>query len=189
LKAYCCSICSTAAFIATSSIRFFGSATAALPCVQSQIRHQLAKPRALIPQLLGFLRLAHVHPTVLRLPGIDGVLPHPHSRATSSTFRPASTCFSAAIICASVCLLFDILRPFQIRFHIRLCAEFGEQVSTSCCSLVERALTDYKALRVGSKRKDVEQHFDESGGLSFLTNQADCPSGHRLSLSTRNATS
>src|SRR5208283_3062473 len=33
----------------------------------------------------------------------------PTSRATSSTFRPASTCFSAPIICASVCLLFDIL--------------------------------------------------------------------------------
>jgi hypothetical protein len=32
-------------------------------------------------------------------------------RATSSTFRPASTCFCAAIICASVCLLFDMLRP------------------------------------------------------------------------------
>src|ERR1700733_12862208 len=32
LKAYCCSTCSTAAFIATSSIRFFESPTAALPC-------------------------------------------------------------------------------------------------------------------------------------------------------------
>ncbi|MGB8031134.1 MAG: hypothetical protein WCF30_15895, partial [Terracidiphilus sp.] len=28
-----------------------------------------------------------------------------------STFRPASTCFSAVIICASVCLLFDINPP------------------------------------------------------------------------------
>src|SRR5271165_7181745 len=36
----------------------------------------------------------------------------PTSRATSSTLRPASNCFSAPIICASVCLLFDILFPF-----------------------------------------------------------------------------
>ncbi len=35
----------------------------------------------------------------------------PFSRATSSTFRPASTYFSAAIICASVCLLFGINPP------------------------------------------------------------------------------
>jgi len=34
----------------------------------------------------------------------------PTSRATSSTFRLASTCFSAPIICASLCLLFDIPR-------------------------------------------------------------------------------
>src|SRR5579864_1240359 len=33
----------------------------------------------------------------------------PTSRATSSTLRPASTCFSAAIISDSVCLLRDIL--------------------------------------------------------------------------------
>jgi len=33
------------------------------------------------------------------------------SRATSSTARPASTCFKAAIICASVCLLRDMPVP------------------------------------------------------------------------------
>src|SRR5208283_2252941 len=53
----------------------------------------------------------------------------PTSRATSSTFRPASTCFSAPIICASVCLLFDIPRsPFFRTNHTQLCAETGEQV-------------------------------------------------------------
>src|SRR6059058_6201017 len=35
------------------------------------------------------------------------------SRATSSTARPASTCFKAAIICASVCLLRDMLIPLS----------------------------------------------------------------------------
>src|SRR5208283_3758113 len=54
----------------------------------------------------------------------------PTSRATSSTFRPASTCFSAPIICASVCLLFDIPRsPFFRTNHTQLCAETGEQVT------------------------------------------------------------
>src|SRR5580698_6616195 len=43
----------------------------------------------------------------------------PCSRATSSVVRPASTCFSAAIICASVCRLLLIrfspfLRPNRI---------------------------------------------------------------------------
>ncbi len=33
----------------------------------------------------------------------------PTSRATSSAFRPASSCLSAPIICASLCLLFDIV--------------------------------------------------------------------------------
>ena len=42
--------------------------------VQARIRHELAKTRALIPKLLGFLCLAHIHPTILRLPGVDGVL-------------------------------------------------------------------------------------------------------------------
>src|SRR5579859_7722779 len=37
----------------------------------------------------------------------------PTSRATSSVFRPASTCFSAATICASVRLLFDICLLLQ----------------------------------------------------------------------------
>src|SRR5580692_5307060 len=55
----------------------------------------------------------------------------PHSRATSSTFRPASTCFSAAIICASVCLLFDMLRPHpEYENRTRLCADLGEQVKS-----------------------------------------------------------
>jgi len=35
----------------------------------------------------------------------------PHSRATSSTVPPASTCFSAAMICASVCQLFSSRTP------------------------------------------------------------------------------
>src|SRR5262249_4096263 len=38
----------------------------------------------------------------------------PNSRATSSVVRPASTCFSAAMICASVCL--PLLIPFPLSF-------------------------------------------------------------------------
>src|SRR5262249_40163833 len=45
----------------------------------------------------------------------------PCSRATSSVVRPASTCFSAAMICASVCRLLLIVLPLsfvQIVFRI-----------------------------------------------------------------------
>src|SRR5581483_11272789 len=44
--------------------------------VQTQVRHQFPQPRVFIPQLLRFLRLAHVHPAVLRLPRVDRVLGH-----------------------------------------------------------------------------------------------------------------
>jgi hypothetical protein len=46
----------------------------------------------------------------------------PHFGATSSAFRPASTCFNAAMICTSVCLLKRGLS--DILYHrkgIRLC--------------------------------------------------------------------
>src|SRR3974377_2418485 len=46
--------------------------------VQAQICHQLPQPRVLFAQLFRFLRLAHAHPAVLRLPGIDGVLRYAH---------------------------------------------------------------------------------------------------------------
>src|SRR5215469_13261864 len=53
----------------------------------------------------------------------------PTSRATSSALRPASSCFSAPIICASVCLLFDIPLPLSfVRNHTRTCSESGEQL-------------------------------------------------------------
>src|SRR5579864_4599802 len=56
----------------------------------------------------------------------------PTSRATSSTARPASTCFRAAIICASVCLLLDIhSSPFFRKNHTQLCANLGEQVTST----------------------------------------------------------
>jgi hypothetical protein len=78
--------------------------------VQAQVRHQLAQPRVLIAQLFRFLRLAHIHAAVLRVPGIDRMLfDTPTSRATSSALRPASNCFNAPIISASVCLLIDIV--------------------------------------------------------------------------------
>src|SRR5271154_4594692 len=54
----------------------------------------------------------------------------PTSRATSSALRPASICFSAPIIRASVCLLFDMpSSPFFRTNHTQLCAETGEQVN------------------------------------------------------------
>jgi hypothetical protein len=46
----------------------------------------------------------------------------PYSRAKSSTERPASTCFSATMICASLCLLLLIRFPlsfFQNRVPFR----------------------------------------------------------------------
>ena len=46
--------------------------------VQTQIRNQLSQLRVLVTQLLSFLRLAYVHSTVLRFPGVERVLGHPH---------------------------------------------------------------------------------------------------------------
>ena len=62
-----------------------------------------------------------MHPSSIRIP---------FQQAAPPAFRPGSTCFSAPIICASVCLLFDILSsPFFRTNHTQLCAETGEQVS------------------------------------------------------------
>jgi hypothetical protein len=48
--------------------------------------------------------------------------------------RLPSTCLSAPIICASVCLLFDILLPLSfVRNHTRTCSESGDQVSRVGC--------------------------------------------------------
>ena len=110
LKAYSCRTCSTAAFwLRAPSV--FSDHRLQRFLVQAQIRHQLPQPRVLIAQLLGFLRFAYIHPAILRLPGIDRVLRHPLPAPRLPTLRPASTCFNAAIICASVCLLLDIFAP------------------------------------------------------------------------------
>src|ERR1700704_2479237 len=54
----------------------------------------------------------------------------PTSRATSSTFRPDSTCFTATMICASVCalLLIRFLLSF-VRLSDARCADYWEQVT------------------------------------------------------------
>src|ERR1700689_3881745 len=74
LKAYCCSTCSTAAFIATSSIRFFESPTAALPCPDSD------PPPACEG---GFSRPAVAGPPVPRS--------HPYRRTSPSRHRSCAS--------------------------------------------------------------------------------------------------
>src|ERR1700681_1920024 len=68
----------------------------------------------------------------------------PTSRATSSTLRPDSTCFTAAMICASVCalLLIRFLLPF-VRLSDARCADYGEQVTSegSRTAIVNAALS------------------------------------------------
>jgi hypothetical protein len=50
-------------------------------------------------------------------------------RVGQPPLRPASNCFSAPIICASVCLLFDIPLPLSfVRNHNQIRAETGDQV-------------------------------------------------------------
>src|ERR1700751_3581618 len=102
----------------------------------------------------------------------------PNSRATSSTLRPASTCFSAAIICASVCLLFDMLRPSPNTISYSVMCGFrgaghgdeheacgfeeislynnGHRIATKACAPSSRVLirnepTDMKVHRTGRK--------------------------------------
>src|SRR3990172_5113189 len=70
----------------------------------------------------------------------------PTSRATSSAFRPASICFSAPMICASLCRLLHMLLPLsQLRNHIQFRADLGEQVIPSLWSL-ERLVTTLAGL-------------------------------------------
>src|SRR5581483_10613741 len=97
--------------------------------VQTQIGHQLSQPRVLLPQLLGFLRLADIHSAVLRLPGVDRVLRHPHLARHILRLPSASSCFSAPIICASVCLLRDMRTPLSFATIIlSFVRNLGEQV-------------------------------------------------------------
>lgn len=55
-----------------------------------------------VVQLFDLLRLVVVQPPALRLHGVDRVLGNFPFLTTSSTFRPASTSFSAAMIRASL---------------------------------------------------------------------------------------
>jgi hypothetical protein len=73
--------------------------------------------------VLDFFGLAHFHAPVLRLPGIDRVLAHALFPRNIFGRAPVSTCFSAPIICASVCRLLLIVLPLafgQIVFQIGL---------------------------------------------------------------------
>jgi hypothetical protein len=56
----------------------------------------------------------------------------PNSRATSSASRPASTCFSAAMTCVSVCLFFDIATPL-LNTEIALGLQRKTRISDSIC--------------------------------------------------------
>ena len=68
---------------------------------QTQIRHQLPQLRVFVTQLLHLLRLAHVHATVLRLPGVDRVLRFHFPRHVFHRPTPRC-CFSTLIMSASV---------------------------------------------------------------------------------------
>src|SRR5581483_1524906 len=74
----------------------------------------------------------------------------PSSRATSSVARPASTCFSAAIICASLCLLMLIRFPFpssEIVLHLGRI-----QGGTSFCHPVGAARRNLCLMQNGTER-------------------------------------
>jgi hypothetical protein len=101
-------MCSTDAFIAASSIRFFNHRLQTF-LVQVQIGHQLAQPGVFIPQSLGLLRLAHIHAAILRLPGVDRMLGDP-TLPGYIFFPPACLqLLQRRDHLPSVCLLFDIL--------------------------------------------------------------------------------
>src|ERR1700674_2994630 len=99
----------------------------------------------------------------------------PTSRATSSALRPASNCFSAPIICASVCLLFDILSSPSFRTnHTQLCAETGEQVRRivrPIPALGPRAIhsvqNEYPQI-VGNQAR-IEIDYESLSGLKYQT--------------------
>ncbi|MGB8031011.1 MAG: hypothetical protein WCF30_15265, partial [Terracidiphilus sp.] len=82
-----------------------------------------------------------------------------------STFRPASTCFSAVIICASVCLLFDINPPSPNTISYSVLCGFWAAAQY----LWGRILLDVTAsgfevveLAAGVTRKEIEQRTGAS---------------------------
>src|SRR5580693_367137 len=77
LKAKLTRRCSTDAFISASPSRFLRSETVTHPCPGSD-PHQFLQPSVLIPQLLRFLRLVDIHPSVLCLPRVQSVLADAH---------------------------------------------------------------------------------------------------------------
>ncbi len=88
------------------------------------------------------LGLVHFEAVVLGLPGVDRVLGTPYSRATSSAVRPASTRFSAAMICASVCLLLLMPSPQSeiIPPYVRIQGRRSRK-GVCICSLADPQLT------------------------------------------------
>ena len=97
--------------------------------IQTQVRHQLLQPPVLVFQLFEPPRFVHFQPAILGFPRVDRMLGHAILPRHLVRRPPCSTCFSAEMICASVCLLLLMDRSlFQIRNHTRCCADLGEQV-------------------------------------------------------------
>ena len=104
--------------------------SASLSRLRSAIRHQLPQWPCSHPAAACLLRLAHIHPAIVRLPGVDRVLRHAHlPRHVPLLYgvRVASALRSSPL---RVCLLFDIFLPLSFaRNHIRTCSESREQIS------------------------------------------------------------
>ncbi len=84
----------------------------------------------------GLLRLADTHPAVLRLPRVQGVFADAYFSRHVLRFAASLYLLSAAIICASVCWLRDILLPGSLpsakcQNHTHTYANLGEQISVT----------------------------------------------------------
>ena len=105
--------------------------------VQAEIGHQLLQPLVLIFQLPQTLRLAHAHPAILRLPGVDGVLRHAqfpaHVGGAASRFhllqRPDHLHFAVLPLRHVSPFRANALPPKNGENHICFCADSGEQVN------------------------------------------------------------
>ena len=105
----------------------------------------LAQTRVLIPQLLRFLRLAHVHAAVLRLPGVDRVLRYSHfsRHVFGLCVRPPVVSAPRSSLLPCAC---SSPSPFPFSFvrdHTRTCAERRDQVKEGAPHVSRRSRHEY----------------------------------------------
>ena len=76
---------------------------------RAPICDQALQSAVLLPQLPQLAQLLHPQAHILLFPGAERGLAHPQLAVISATLSPLSYCFSAAMICSSLCPFLGML--------------------------------------------------------------------------------